>query len=266
VATQRIFSQSFLMNAGKTRVALITGAGSGIGRELARTLAAEGTAIAAIDKKPEGLTELADEFQRTNRTMAWEVADVTDALTLRQKVGELEERLGPVDLLIANAGVGLETSALCLQPEDVTTVLQVNLLGVAHSIAAVLPGMLKRRSGHIVGISSLASFRGVPRMLAYCASKSGVNAFLEGLRVEVKPYNIAVTIICPGWVKTPMTANIRGPRLDLMEADAAAKLIVGAIRKRRKFFAFPNSLAWRLRLLRWLPCSVSDWLIAKMDR
>ena len=103
-------------------------------------------------------------------------------------------------------------------------------------------------------------------MLAYCASKSGVNAFLEGLRVEVKSYNIAVTIICPGWVKTPMTANIRGPRLDMMEADAAARLIVAAIRKRRKFFAFPNSLAWRLRLLRWLPCSVSDWLIAKMDR
>jgi short-subunit dehydrogenase len=254
------------MNAGKTRVALITGAGSGIGRELARTLAAEGTAIAAIDKKSEGLAELAEEMHRQNRTMAWEVADVTDAITLRQKVGGLEERLGPVDLLIANAGVGLETSALCLQPEDVTTVLQVNLLGVAHSIAAVLPGMLKRRSGHIVGISSLASFRGVPRMLAYCASKSGVNAFLEGLRVEVKSYNIAVTIICPGWVKTPMTANIRGPRLDMMEADAAARLIVAAIRKRRKFFAFPNSLAWRLRLLRWLPCSVSDWLIAKMDR
>ncbi|HMF17426.1 MAG TPA: SDR family NAD(P)-dependent oxidoreductase [Gemmataceae bacterium] len=254
------------MNSGKIKVALITGAGSGIGRELARTLAAEGTAIAAIDKKSEGLAELAEEMQRQNRTMAWEVADVTDALTLRQKVGELEERLGPVDLLIANAGVGLETSALCLQPEDVTTVLQVNLLGVAHSIAAVLPGMLKRRSGHIVGISSLASYRGVPRMLAYCASKSGVNAFLEGLRVEVRPYTIAVTIICPGWVKTPMTANIRGPRLDMMEADAAAKLIVAAIRKRRKFFAFPNSLAWRLRLLRWLPCAVSDWLIAKMDR
>ena len=248
------------------RVALITGAGSGIGRELARTLATDGLAIAAIDKKQEGLAELAEEMQRQNRTMAWEVADVTDALTLRQKVVALEDRLGPVDLLIANAGIGLETSALCLQPEDVTAVLQVNLLGVAHSIAAVLPGMLKRRSGHIVGISSLASFRGVPRMLAYCASKAGVNAFLEGLRVEVKPYNIAVSIICPGWVRTPMTANIRGPRLDMMEADAAAKIIVGAIRRRKPFFAFPSSLAWRLRLLRWLPCGVSDWLIAKLDR
>ena len=248
------------------RVALITGAGSGIGRELARTLAADGLAIAAIDKKAEGLGKLADEMKALNRPFAWEVGDVTDAFTLRQKVGALEERLGPVDLLIANAGVGLETSAVCLQPEAVTAVLQVNLLGVAHSIAAVLPGMLKRRSGHIVGISSLASFRGVPRMLAYCASKAGVNAFLEGLRVEVKPYNIAVTIICPGWIRTPMTANIRGPRLNMMEADAAAKLIVKAIRKRRTFFAFPPSLAWRLRLLRWLPSSVSDWLIAKMDR
>lgn len=249
------------------KVALITGAGSGIGRELARTLAAEGTAIAALDKKPEGLAQLAEEMQRQNRPMAWEVADVTDALTLRQKVFALEDRLGPVDLLIACAGVGLETSALCLLPEDVTAVLQVNLLGVAHSIAAVLPGMLKRRKGHIVGISSLASYRGVPRMLAYCASKSGVNAFLEGLRVEVKPYQIAVSIICPGWIKTPMTANIRGPRPpDMMEADAAAKLIVGAIRRRKTFFAFPRSLAWRLRLLRWLPSSVSDWLISKMDR
>jgi short-subunit dehydrogenase len=254
------------MDGGKTRVALITGAGSGIGRELARTLAAEGTAIAALDKNPEGLAELAEEFQRANRTLAWEVADVTDAPTLQQKVAALEERLGPVDLLIANAGVGLETSALSLQPEDVTAVLQVNLLGVAHSIAAVLPGMLKRRSGHIVGISSLASYRGVPRMLAYCASKSGVNAFLEGLRVEVKPYNIVVTIICPGWIKTPMTTNIRGPRWHMMEADAAAKIIVGAIRRRKTFFAFPRSLAWQLRLLRWLPAAISDWLIAKLDR
>lgn len=248
------------------KVALITGAGSGIGRELARVLAANGLSIAAIDKKSEGLAELAAEMQALNRTMAWEVADVTDPFTLRQKVRALEEQLGPVDLLIANAGVGLETSALCLQPEDVTAVLQVNLLGVAHSIAAVLPGMLKRRSGHIVGISSLASYRGVPRMLAYCASKAGVNAFLEGLRVEVKPHNIAVTIICPGWIRTPMTANIRGPRLDMMEADRAAKLIVKAIRQRRTFYAFPPSLAWRLRLLRWLPSSVSDWLISKMNR
>jgi short-subunit dehydrogenase len=254
------------MDGRKTKVALITGAGSGIGREMARVLATEGHAIAAIDKKPEGLAELAEQMQRQNRPMGWEVADVTDAVTLRQKIGDLEARLGPVDLLIANAGVGLETSALCLQPEDVTAVLQVNLLGVTHSIAAVLPGMLKRRSGHIVGISSLASFRGVPRMLAYCASKSGVNAFLEGLRVEVKPYNIAVSIICPGWIKTPMTANIRGPRLDMMEADAAARLIVQAIHKRRPFYAFPRSLTWRLRLLRWLPCSVSDWLIAKLER
>lgn len=254
------------MAAGKTRVVVITGAGSGIGREMARVLAGDGFAIAAIDKKPEGLAELAEEMQRQNRPMAWEVADVTDPLTLRQKIGDLEARLGPVDLLIANAGVGLETSALCLLPEDVTTVLQVNLLGVAHSIAAVLPGMLKRRSGHIVGISSLASFRGVPRMLAYCASKSGVNAFLEGLRVEVKPYNIAVSIICPGWIKTPMTANVRGPKVNMMEADAAARLIVAAIRKKRIFYSFPRSWTWRLRLLRWLPSSVSDWLLAKMDR
>jgi short-subunit dehydrogenase len=247
-----------------SRVALITGAGSGIGRELARTLARQGVAIAAIDRKADGLVPLAEELTAQKRSMAWEVADVTDAITLRKKVGDLEQRLGPVDLLIANAGIGLETSALCLQAEDVSAVIGVNLLGVTNSIAAVLPGMLKRRQGHIAAISSLASFRGVPRMLAYCASKAGVNAFLDGLRVEVRGHNIAVTTICPGWIRTPMTDQIRGPRPEMMDAAAAAERIVAAIHRRVPFYAFPRSFAWRIRLLNWLPCAVGDWLVARM--
>jgi NAD(P)-dependent dehydrogenase (short-subunit alcohol dehydrogenase family) len=246
------------------RVALITGAGSGIGRELARTLARDGMAIAAVDLKSEGLAALETELKQLGRKMAWEIADVTDAPALRDKVSLLEQRLGPIDLLIANAGIGLETPSLDYRAEDVAKVLGVNLIGVSNSIAAVLPGMLERRRGQIVGMSSLASYRGMPRMLGYCASKAGVNALLDGLRVEVRPYNIAVTTICPGWIRTPMTEHIKGPRLELMEVGEAARRIAGAIRRRASFFAFPRSFAWRLQLLRWLPCSVSDWLVATM--
>jgi short-subunit dehydrogenase len=245
------------------RVALITGAGSGIGRELACVLSAEGMAIAAIDKNPQGLVSLHEELRAQKRTMHWEVADVTDIAGLRGKVAELESRLGPVQLLIANAGIGVETAASHFQAEDMMALVQVNLFGVANSIAAVLPGMLQRRHGHIVGISSLASLRGLPRLSGYCASKAGVNALLEGLRVEVKPFNIHVTTICPGWIRTPMTDTLKA-KVPLMELSVAARQMVSAIHRRRRFCAFPRSTAWTLRLLRLLPDSMSDWLVGRM--
>jgi short-subunit dehydrogenase len=245
-------------------VALITGAASGIGRQFAVSLAREGMSIAAVDRSGEGLAALEEELKRLNRTVAWEVADVSDAAGLRDKVELLEGRLGPTELLIANAGVGIETSALNYRAEDVATVVQVNLLGVSNSIAAILPGMMQRRRGHIVGISSLASFRGLPRMLAYCASKAGVNALLDGLRVEVGPFNIAVTTICPGWIQTPMTADLDLKVKGKLRVEDAVERMLGAIRRRRPFFAFPPSLAWQMRFLAWLPRSVGDWLVARL--
>lgn len=244
-------------------VALITGAGSGIGRELARRLAADGMAIAGIDCKADGLATLEAELQGQGRQIATEVADVTDGPLLLEKVAALEQRLGHIELMIASAGVGRETSGLSLRMDDLYAVIGVNLLGVANSAAAVLPGMLERRRGHIVAISSLASYRGVPRMLAYCASKSGVNAFMDGLRVEVRPYNVCTTTICPGWIRTPMTAGINGPMPGIMDVDHAVGRMLHAIRRRKAFYAFPSSLVWQLRILRWLPRGAADWLIGR---
>src|SRR5262249_44579902 len=127
-------------------------------------------------------------------------------------------------------------------------------------IETVLPDMIQRRHGHIVAISSLASYRGLPKMLGYCASKSGLNALLEGMRVELRPYGIALTTICPGWIRTALTANINVPESELLELPDAANRILGAIGDRRPFYAFPRALAHRLRLLRWLPVGLSDWL------
>src|SRR5207245_2000808 len=100
-----------------------------------------------------------------------------------------------IDLLIANAGIGIETSALAFRAEDIEAQIRVNLIGVANSIEAVLPAMLARRRGHLAAISSLASYRGLPKMAGYCASKAGVNALLDAVRVEVRSHGIAVTTI-----------------------------------------------------------------------
>src|SRR5262245_25876477 len=248
------------------RVALITGAGSGIGRALALELASKGTAIVAIDVEETGLDSLAKEFRSKNYRLAWRLADVADAAALATKTAELENELGPVDLLIANAGIGSETSALKYDPAMVARIIGVNLIGVSNSIAAVLPGMLARKVGHLVAISSVASYRGLPRMIAYCASKSGVNGLMEGIRAEVKGQGIIATTICPSWIRTPLTTQIDLPMENLLEPDEAARLIVRAIERKLPFYAFPRKMVWRLRLLRCLPSRWQDDWIRKMMR
>lgn len=248
--------------AGK--VVLITGAANGIGRELARQLAADGAKIAALDLQAEGLEKLAGELGEKH--VAWTVADVTERDATLQAVRALEEKVGPTDLLIASAGIGRETSALSFDGQVVADVIRVNLIGVVHSIDAVLPGMLRRRSGHLLALSSLASYRGFPRMAAYCASKAGVNGLLDALRVELAPAGIAVTTVCPGWIRTNMTAKIAFKLPRLLEVEDAAARIVEAVRRRQPFIAFPARDVWPVRILRWLPASISDRLVQRRYR
>jgi short-subunit dehydrogenase len=244
--------------------ALITGAGSGIGRALARILAANGYGIAALDHCEDGIRTLADELTAQQKRVGWRVADVTDPDALFQATRELEADLGPTDLLIASAGIGCETSGLDYSVANMNKVLNVNLLGVSNSIGAVLPGMIERKRGHLVGISSLASFRGLPRMLAYSASKAGVNAIMDGLRVELHSVGIHVTTVCPGWVKTPMTAQLEGDLEHLMEVEFAAAEIAYAIKKKLPFYAFPRAMNWRLRFIASLPQTWQDSVIRKI--
>lgn len=244
------------------QVVLITGAASGIGRQVSKLLHSEGAIIAAVDLREEPLKELASALG--GERIAWRIADVTRFAELRKAVAELKQALGPVDLLFASAGIGIETSALAFRPADFEAVVNVNLIGVANSIAAVLPCMLERRQGHIAVMSSLASFRGVPRLMAYCASKAGVSSLMEGLRVEVMDKGIATTTLCPGFIRTPMTDVWGIPPGKLMELPYAAVRIVEAIRRRKTYAAFPLGLRSFLSLLRWLPCGLSDWLTIQL--
>src|SRR5947209_12424705 len=151
------------MRSFADRVVLITGAGSGIGREMARTLAAQGARIAAVDRSADGLAALADDWRQARllaARLATAVADVTDWPALRAATVELEGKLGPTDVLVASAGIGHQTAAEDYQAELVAEVIRVNLIGVSNSVAAVLPGMRQRRSGHLVALSSMASYHG----------------------------------------------------------------------------------------------------------
>jgi NAD(P)-dependent dehydrogenase (short-subunit alcohol dehydrogenase family) len=252
------------MHSFADRVALITGAASGIGRELARLLCAGGARIAALDRSADGLASLEAELKNRGGRCAAAVADVTDATALRGAVAALEAQLGPIDLLVASAGVGRETTAEAFDAAAFADTIQVNLVGVANSVAADLPGMRQRRRGHLAVLSSLASYRGLPRMAAYCASKAGVNALMDSLRVELRTYGIACTTICPGWVRTPMTESLNLRGLRMLPVEDAARRIMTALQQRRAFAAFPAGNCWQVRLLRYLPRAAADWLAHRL--
>jgi len=248
-----------------TPVVLLTGAAQGIGRATARALAARGFRLSLLDRNREALETLKEEIGASHPiTMAAADVDVRDAGAMRQAIAELETQVGPTDVLVACAGVGTLSSAIDLDLDGFRLMLEVNVLGVAHSIEAVLPGMFARRRGHIVGISSVAGFRGMPWMPGYSASKAALTTYLEGLRPALKRRGVTITTVYPGFVRTGITVNtpFRRP-VKMLEADEAAACLVRAVVRRPRDYTFPWATALGMGLLRRMPNRVFDWM---MDR
>jgi short-subunit dehydrogenase len=205
------------------------------------------------------LDELVREIRSSGGTIEALPCDVSDRLATLIALRGLSEKLGPVDLLIANAGVGRTAGADPMNVAGFEQMVRVNLLGVAYAFEAVMDSMLVRKCGHLVAISSLAAYKGLPGAAGYCATKAAVNTYCEGLRIELRNKGIAVTSVCPGFIKTEMTAGKTHPMPLLMEADAAAERILRALRHRPGVYNFPMRMSLMMKLIRWLP----DWMIAR---
>ncbi|OAI51803.1 hypothetical protein AYO44_04865 [Planctomycetaceae bacterium SCGC AG-212-F19] len=240
-------------------VAVVTGASSGIGWALAKVLAAEGWQVGLVARRTDLLQRLTEEIRATGGTAAHATADVGDRQQTLDAIHAIATQLGPVDLLVANAGVGKPTLLNPVNIADIEAMIRVNLLGVIYSIEAVLPAMLQRRTGHLAAVSSLGSYKGLPGESAYCASKAAVNTYMEGLRIQLRGQGIAVTTLCPGFVRTPMTSVNTSPMPFLLEPEEAARRIVRALRRRRKVFNFPWQMTLLMKMVGWLP----DWIVAR---
>jgi len=156
--------------------------------------------------------------------------------------------------------VGTPTFLNPINIADVERMMRVNYLGTVYAIEAVLPEMLARRQGHLAAVSSLSAYKGLPGESGYCASKAAVNSYMEGLRIHLRDKGIAVTTICPGFIRTPMTAINKFHMPWLLEADEAARRIVRALARRRKVYNFPWQTTFFMKLTRWAP----DWVLARM--
>jgi short-subunit dehydrogenase len=245
------------------KVVLITGASSGIGRALAVEFARRGAAVGLFARRAEALREVAAEIEKAGGLAQVLTGDVLDASAVLVAADELSDRFGAVDVLIANAGIGGTKDAASLDAASVANVINVNVIGATNSVAAVLPKMLARGIGHLVVISSLAAYRGLPKSAAYCASKAAVSALFESLRIDLEPRGIKVTIIHPGFIRTPLTADRQARLPWLLEVDDAANRIIGAIETGKKSFAFPWQLATIVRAGILMPIFMYDWIVRR---
>jgi len=240
------------------RVAIVTGASGGIGLTMALELVRRGAKVGLVARREDELRSLRDRIRAGGGTAEYAVADLSDRTATLAAIASLRAALGPIDLLIANAGVGSSNVPSDLKMTEADRVIRTNLLGVMYSIEAVLPEMLQRKTGTIAGISSVASYKGLPGAAAYCASKAGANAYLESLRITYLSSGVRFATICPGFIATPMTSTNEGMFL-VISPENAARRIVDAIARGKKVYNFPWLTYRLMRLTYWLP----DWVIAR---
>ncbi|MEH6945624.1 3-ketoacyl-ACP reductase [Bacillus sp. JJ634] len=216
---------------GKT--ALITGAGRGIGRATALALAKEGVNLGLIGLNMTNLEELSSELQQFDIKVSAASADVSDLEAVNHAVAHIKSELGDIDILVNNAGIAKFGGFLDLTPEEWERIIRVNLMGVYNVTRTVLPGMIERKSGDIVNISSTAGQKGAPVTSAYSASKFGVLGLTESLMLEVRKHNIRVTALTPSTVATDLAyeANlISGNPENVMQPEDLAELLVAGLK------------------------------------
>jgi hypothetical protein len=237
---------------------VITGASGGVGWALARHYLERGAIVAALARRNELLQQLATEFP--GRVYCY-VLDVRDAAALQQAAGDFIARAGVPDIVIANAGVSVGT--LTEYDEDIQAfqqVMDVNVLGMVKTFQPFIAAMRVAGQGTLVGIASVAGFRGLPGAGAYSASKAAAIAYLESLRVELHGSGVAVVTICPGYIVTPMTAVNPYPMPFILEAGEAARRMALAIQRQTSFAVIP----WQMAITGWLLRRLPRWLYDRL--
>jgi short-subunit dehydrogenase len=247
------------------RAILITGASSGIGEALARAYAAPGVFLALLGRDEGRLRAVAEACRAQGAEISICAGDVTHGAGLAAFI-ETVDRQHPLDLVIANAGISAGTEGGRESAAQTRRVLSVNVDGVLNTVLPVIPRMIERRRGQIALMASLAAFRGFPGSPTYCASKAMVRVWGEALRPELAPFGVEVSVICPGFVVSRMTAINRFHMPLLMPADRAAAIIKRSLARNRARIAFPWRLYAAVRLLASLPPGLVDPLLARLPR
>lgn len=227
------------MESLQGKVALVTGAGKGIGKAIAVALGREGVNVGLLARSENELAAVAKEIESMGVKAAYAMADISNRQAVETAIGVIADSLGAIDILVNNAGMGRFAKFLELEPEEWEQHIKTNLFGVYYATRAVLPGMIEKKSGDIVNISSTAGKTGAAVTSAYSASKFGVFGLSESLMQEVRKHNIRVTAMAPSTVVTDLanSANlITGDPERVMHPEDLAELIIAQLKLNRRVF------------------------------
>jgi 3-oxoacyl-[acyl-carrier protein] reductase len=233
------------MESLKGKIALVTGAGKGIGKAIALALAAEGAHVGLIARTEKDLLAVAEEIKAAGVNAVYATADVSNRSEVESAVEKIKIELGAIDILINNAGTGTFGKFLELEPEVWEQQIKINVFGVYYTTRAVLPAMIERKSGDIVNISSTAGKTGAAITSAYSASKFAVFGLTESLMQEVRKHNIRVTAMAPSTVVTDLAYSadlIKGDPERVMHPEDFAELIIAQLKLNRRMFVKEASI------------------------
>lgn len=243
--------------------AWVTGAGTGIGRALARRLAEEGWNVAISARTERDLDSLAAEMPA--RIHPFQL-DVTDAARTREAAAAIEEKLGPLDLVVLNAGIYQRDSAAGFDAQAFGAMVDVNLMGSVHCLTAILPGMIARRSGHVAVVASVSGYTGLPGGAGYGATKAALITMCQALYPELQTKGVLLSVINPGFVDTPLTRRNDFPMPFIISTDEAVDHIMKGLASRRFEIAFPWKMVLAMKLLAALPARLRFAITRRMIR
>jgi NAD(P)-dependent dehydrogenase (short-subunit alcohol dehydrogenase family) len=241
------------------KVAWVVGGSAGIGAAVARELQSRGAVVAISARRRDQLDEVSD------GNMLAVAADVTDPTSLISAASRVRDELGPIDLAVLSAGYWKQMTTTDWDTETFDRHVQVNLVGMSNTIAAVLPQMLDRRRGVIAGISSVAGYRGLAGSAAYGATKAAQINLLESLRIQVARRGVRVVTICPGFVSTELTAGNDFPMPFIIEADEAGRAICDGLERGRTEIVFPVRMALLMKAARLVPVALWSALWSRIS-
>lgn len=270
-ATIGAFTEALNPTMRDPKHVLVTGASSGIGAALARRYARRGRVLSLCGRDAARLAAVGAACRSLGTEVDASILDVADREAVRAWIAR-RDAVAPLDLAIANAGIsggtggGAAPDGLVEPRAQHDAIMAVNVDGVVNTVNAAMAAMAPRRRGQVAIVSSLASFRGFPGAPAYCASKAMVRTWGEALRADAAAAGIGVCVVCPGYVRSPMTDRNDFPMPFLMEADRAAALVERGLARNRARIVFPLRLYLLLRIFAALPEPLLDRIMARLPR
>lgn len=242
------------------RCVWITGASSGIGLSLAERMMRDGWSVAGSARSAEALTKL--EKLHPGRFFAYPL-DVTDEAGAKAVVARIRQERGRLDLAVLAAGTHLPVDVEDFEVKPFRTLVEINLMGVVNCLAAVVPGFMSKRCGHIAIVSSVAGYGGLPTAAAYGATKAALNNMTAALKFDLDQYDVKTQLVCPGFVRTPLTDRNPFPMPFLMEPEDAAEAFYKGLQSDGFEITFPRRFAIILKLLNALPYALYFRLVKR---